>query len=83
VGQPIQVGQPERFPFIHSNANLVKVKHGDSPWLEKTYFWIECNESVFSGSTHAPSILAYARLQAVVLSCPMRQPILPGDNRFF
>jgi len=58
VRQPIQVGKPERFPFIHSNAHLIKVKHGDAAWLKKTNFRIECHESVFSGSSHEPSIKA-------------------------
>jgi hypothetical protein len=60
VGQAIQIGEPERFPFIYSNAHLGKVNHRDAPWLEKADFWIECHEPVFSGSSHAPSNKAYA-----------------------
>jgi hypothetical protein len=80
VGQPIQVRKSERFPFIHSNAHLGKVKHGDAAWLEKADFWIECHESVFSGSSHEASIKAYARLQAVILTGFRTQTIFPGDR---
>jgi hypothetical protein len=41
VTQTFQVRQPDRLSLINSKADLLQIKHRDSPWFEVVDFWIE------------------------------------------